>query len=50
VDEDDYERVAGHRWVMQGDPDASSFVYRYRRRSEREAHEPQTGLMQINYP
>jgi hypothetical protein len=47
VDEDDYERVAGHRWVMQGDPDASSFVYRYRHRREREAHERQTlGLAQ----
>jgi hypothetical protein len=47
VDDDDYERVAGHRWVMQGEPGAPSFVYRYRTRREREAHEPQTiGLAQ----
>lgn len=47
VDADDYERVAGHRWVMQGVPDAPAFVYRYRRRREREAHERQTlGLAQ----
>ena len=47
VDADDYERVAGHRWVMQGEPDAPSFVYRYRNRREREARERQAiGLAQ----
>ena len=47
IDADDYERVAGHRWVMQGQPDAPTFVYRYRNRREREAHERQTiGLAQ----
>jgi hypothetical protein len=47
VDADDYGRVAGRRWVMQGEPGAPSFVYRYRNRREREAHERQTiGLAQ----
>lgn len=41
VDDDDYERVAAYRWLMQGEPSAPGFVYRYRSRSEREAHERQ---------
>ena len=39
VDDDDYERVAAHRWLMQGEPSAPGYIYRYRRRCEREAHE-----------
>lgn len=39
VDDADYERVAAHRWLMQGEPSAPGYVYRYRPRCEREAHE-----------
>lgn len=51
IDDDDYPRVSPFRWVMQGAPQASHYVYRYRRRLEREAHAGQKiGLAQQLLP
>jgi hypothetical protein len=41
IDDSDYPRVAPFRWVMHGSPDAPHYIYRYRRRPEREAQEHQ---------
>jgi hypothetical protein len=51
IDDPDYPRVSPFRWVMQGSPDAPHYVYRYRRRQEREAQErPKIGLAQQLLP
>jgi hypothetical protein len=51
IDDPDYPRVSPFRWVMQGAPQAPHYVYRYRRRLEREAHTGQKiGLAQQLLP
>jgi hypothetical protein len=51
IDDPDYPHVSPFRWVTQGSPEAPHYVYRYRRRSEREAHERQKiGLAQQLLP
>lgn len=37
VDDEDYARVAGYRWLMQGTPDAPRYVYRNLSPTERRA-------------
>ena len=51
IDDPDYPRVSPFRWVMQDSPDAPHYIYRYRRRQEREAQERQKiGLAQQLLP